>query len=465
MSSETQPIVLIVDDQASEREAVARIFRREKVQTRQAGSGEEALKILKKEQVAAVLTDLKMPSMSGHELLSKAKKARPNVQMIVMSGYGSIEDAVSAMQAGALDFLEKPLNIDAARARVQKALEKYELERQNEELQSQLDSAFGLENMIGRSSAMRNVYQEIRRVAPTNVTALIMGESGTGKELAARAVHNLSPRRERRFLAFNCAAVTRELVESELFGYMRGAFTGAARDKPGYFEEADGGTLLLDEIGEMTLEAQAKLLRVLEEKEIMRVGGTRPIRIDARILASTNRDLEKTAAEGEFREDLFHRLNVFPITMPPLRDRRDDIPLLIEHFLEKAIEEHGVAPKRMDAATVRILQARGWSGNVRQLRNTVQYLALNVDGSEIRPSDLPDAPSQLAAKGAVFQVGMRMEEIEKMAIMETLKAAGGNKSEAARILGIGLRTLYRRLEQMEGQEEEEDGAATLNARE
>ena len=317
MNSETQPIVLIVDDQASEREAVARIFRRENVQTLQAGSGEEALKILEKEPVAAVLTDLKMPSMSGHELLSKAKKARPNVQMIVMSGYGSIEDAVSAMQAGALDFLEKPLNIEAARARVQKALEKYELERQNEALQSQLDSAFGLENMIGRSSAMRNVYQEIRRVAPTNATVLIMGESGTGKELAARAVHNLSPRRERRFLAFNCAAVTRELVESELFGYMRGAFTGATRDKPGYFEEADGGTLLLDEIGEMTLEAQAKLLRVLEEKEIMRVGGTRPIPIDARILASTNRDLEKAAAEDEFREDLFHRLNVFPITMPP----------------------------------------------------------------------------------------------------------------------------------------------------
>ena len=458
-----QPIVLIVDDQATEREAVARIFRRENVQTQQAGSGEEALKILEKEPVAAVLTDLKMPSMSGHELLSKVKKARPNVQIIVMSGYGSIEDAVSAMQAGALDFLEKPLNIEAARARVQKALEKHELERQNEALQSQLDTAFGLENMIGRSSAMRSVYQEIRRVAPTSATVLIMGESGTGKELAARAVHNLSPRRERRFLAFNCAAVTRELVESELFGYMRGAFTGAARDKPGYFEEADGGTLLLDEIGEMTLDAQAKLLRVLEEKEIMRVGGTRPIPIDARILASTNRDLEKAAAEGEFREDLFHRLNVFPITMPPLRDRRGDIPILIEHFLEKAIEELGVAPKRMDEATARILQARRWTGNVRQLRNTVQYLALNVDGSEIRPSDLPDAPTQLSSKGAVFQVGMRMEEIEKMAIMETLEAAGGNKSEAARILGIGLRTLYRKLEQMDGQDE--DGAAALNARE
>ena len=463
MNGKTQPIVLIVDDQATEREAVARIFRRENVQTQQAGSGEEALKILEKEPVAAVLTDLKMPSMSGHELLSKVKKARPNVQIIVMSGYGSIEDAVSAMQAGALDFLEKPLNIEAARARVQKALEKHELERQNEALQSQLDSAFGLENMIGRSSAMRSVYQEIRRVAPTSATVLIMGESGTGKELAARAVHNLSPRRERRFLAFNCAAVTRELVESELFGYMRGAFTGAARDKPGYFEEADGGTLLLDEIGEMTLDAQAKLLRVLEEKEIMRVGGTRPIPIDARILASTNRDLEKASAEGEFREDLFHRLNVFPITMPPLRERRGDIPILIEHFLEKAIEELGVAPKRMDAATALILQERRWRGNVRQLRNTVQYLALNVDGQEIRPSDLPDAPMQLASKGAVFQVGMRMEEIEKMAIMETLEAAGGNKSEAARILGIGLRTLYRKLEQMDGQDEE--GAAAFNARE
>jgi two-component system, NtrC family, response regulator HydG len=442
------PTLLIVDDDAAEREQTSRIFRGEGYDLVGVGSGAEALSIIESRDVAVLLTDLKMPGMDGQELLRQAKELRPELQAIVVTGYGSVEGAVDAMQAGAGDFLQKPLDIHTTRARVRKAVEKHALERQNVVLRGQVDSAYGLENMVGSSVAMQEVFRKIRRVAPTSATVLILGESGTGKELAARAIHNLSPRAQARFLPFNCAAVTRELVESELFGYNRGAFTGAARDKPGYFEEAHGGTLLLDEIGEMTMDAQAKLLRVLEEREIMRVGGTRAIPIDVRILASTNRNLDEAVADGTFREDLYHRIKVFPIEIPPLRDRREDMPQLIEHHLMKAAEEHGVPPRPLGVSAMDAFRRYDWPGNIRELRNLMAFLVLSVDAAVITEADLPDSlrgesPSRPAE---IVEVGMSMDDIEREAILRTLRSTDGNKTKAAEILGIGLRTLYRKLD-------------------
>ncbi|MDA1190124.1 MAG: sigma-54 dependent transcriptional regulator [Candidatus Poribacteria bacterium] len=443
------PTILIVDDDTTERETIGRIFRNEGYGILDAADGASALEMLEDHRVTVLLTDLKMPGIDGMELLEQAQALQPGIQVIVMTGYGSVEGAVEAMHAGAADFLQKPLDVQTTRARVRKAIEKHRLQATNLALQEQLDRTSGLDNMIGRSAAMESVYRMVRRVAPTNATALILGDSGTGKELIAHAIHHLSPRKDRRFLAFNCAAVTRELVESELFGYNRGAFTGAVRDKPGYFEEANGGTLFLDEIGEMTVEAQAKLLRVLEEREIMRVGGTKAIPIDVRIIAATNRNLAEWVANGKFREDLFYRINVFPIEIPPLRERRGDIPLLAEHFLRQSSEEHGVSPKRFDRAAMEALQAHEWSGNVRELRNLVSYLTLSAEDDVITPADLPDAITSKAAPtsgGDGFRVGMTMEDMEREAILQTLDAADGNKTKAAKLLGIGLRTLYRKLE-------------------
>ncbi len=442
------PTLLIVDDNDAEREQTSRIFRSEGYDLVGAGSGAEALRAIESRDVAVLLTDLKMPGMDGQELLRQAKELRPELQAIVVTGYGSVEGAVDAMQAGAGDFLQKPLDIQTTRARVRKAVEKHALERQNAVLREQVDSAYGLENMVGSSVAMQEVFRKIRRVAPTSATVLILGESGTGKELAARAIHNLSPRAQARFLPFNCAAVTRELVESELFGYNRGAFTGAARDKPGYFEEANGGTLLLDEIGEMTMDAQAKLLRVLEEREIMRVGGTRAIPIDVRILASTNRDLDEAVADGTFREDLYHRLKVFPIEIPPLRERREDMPQLVEHHLMKAAEEHGVPPRPLGVSAMDAFRRYDWPGNIRELRNLMAFLVLSVDASVITEADLPDSlrGEAEAAEVEIVEVGMSMDDIEREAILRTLRATDGNKTKAAEMLGIGLRTLYRKLD-------------------
>ena len=442
------PTLLIVDDNDAEREQTSRIFRSEGYDLVGAGSGAEALRAIESRDVAVLLTDLKMPGMDGQELLRQAKELRPELQAIVVTGYGSVEGAVDAMQAGAGDFLQKPLDIQTTRARVRKAVEKHALERQNAVLREQVDSAYGLENMVGSSVAMQEVFRKIRRVAPTSATVLILGESDTGKELAARAIHNLSPRAQARFLPFNCAAVTRELVESELFGYNRGAFTGAARDKPGYFEEANGGTLLLDEIGEMTMDAQAKLLRVLEEREIMRVGGTRAIPIDVRILASTNRDLDEAVADGTFREDLYHRLKVFPIEIPPLRERREDMPQLVEHHLMKAAEEHGVPPRPLGVSAMDAFRRYDWPGNIRELRNLMAFLVLSVDASVITEADLPDSlrGEAEAAEVEIVEVGMSMDDIEREAILRTLRATDGNKTKAAEMLGIGLRTLYRKLD-------------------
>jgi two-component system response regulator HydG len=444
----SRPVLLIVDDDDDELDATRRIFRNEPYEVLAASNGRDALEVLTDRAVAVLLTDLKMPGMDGQELLKRAKEIRPDVQVVVLTGYGTVAGAVDALHAGATDFLEKPLDVATARARVRKALEKYELQRQNTALREQVDDLYGLENMVGSSPAMQDVYRKIRRVAPTATMVLILGESGTGKELVAHAIHALSPRKGKRFLPFNCAAVTRELVESELFGYNRGAFTGAVRDKPGYFEEANGGTLFLDEIAEMTLEAQAKLLRVLEDRQIMRVGSARPVSVDVRILAATNRNLREWVQEGKFREDLYHRLMVFPIELPPLRARREDIPALAEFFLQRAIQENGLSPMRWDADALDALQSYEWKGNVRELRNLVQRLVLTVDGAVIRRADLPETMTAPDAKAEddVFKVGLSMGNLEREAILRTLAATGGNKTQAAKLLGIGLRTLYRKLE-------------------
>jgi len=442
----SKPILLIVDDEDEERDATRRIFRNEPYEILTASNGKEALEILAEKPVAVLLTDLKMPEMDGQELLKRAKELRPEVQVVVLTGYGTVAGAVEAMHAGATDFLEKPLDVATARVRVRKALEKFELLTQNAALREQVEDLYGLENMVGSSPAMQEVYRKVRRVAPTNTTVLILGESGTGKELVARAIHALSPRRNKRFLPFNCAAVTRELVESELFGYTRGAFTGAVRDKPGYFEEANGGTLFLDEIGEMTLEAQAKLLRVLEDRQIIPVGSVRPISVDVRILAATNRNLRERVQEHQFREDLYHRLMVFPIELPPLRERREDIPALAEHFLRQAVREHGLPPMRWEADALDALQSYDWEGNVRELRNLVQRLVLTVDGTTIRRADLPEYVRNPKKRDDVFHEGLSMENLEREAILRALATTGGNKTQAAKLLGIGLRTLYRKLE-------------------
>ena len=478
------PKILVVDDDSASVEAVVEVLEREGYDLLAASGGREALEILTAENIDVVITDEKMPDLSGIDLLKHIKDNYPYTQVIILTGYGSIDSAVEATRAGADGYLEKPIQINILRQTAKNALEKRSLFLQNVNLREQLDDKFGFANIIGTSKRMQELFRMIRLVAPTNATVLIRGESGVGKELIANAIHNHSRRKDKPYRTINCGALYRELLESELFGHERGAFTGATARKLGLFEQANGGTLLLDEVGEMGVETQVKFLRVLEGQEFTRLGGDKPITTDVRIIASTNANLEEYVKNREFRDDLYHRINRFPIRVPPLRERREDIPLLVSAFIKEFSKEHDRPVSEITPQAMNYLTNADWLGNIRELRNAIETAiilarteTLGLDDfspefqtgftdSEVPPdSDVQigvplnlDAPENQESEvgGSAFPidsddekvgtVGMTMGEIEKEAIGKTLAETGNNKKRAAEMLGIGLRTLYRKLE-------------------
>jgi two-component system, NtrC family, response regulator HydG len=371
---------------------------------------------------------------------------------VILTGNSTIKTAVTAMQAGASTYLTKPLDINELRTKADKASQAQRLQRSNVELQKQLNEKFGFEGVIGNSVAMHAVVAKLRQIAPTSASVLITGESGTGKELAAKALHINSPRKNKPFVPLNCAELSENVLESELFGHVKGAFTGADRDRIGRFQYANGGTLFLDEIGDMPISIQVKLLRVLESGEIVRVGTNEPIKVNVRLISATHRDLTDAIAEGQFRQDLYHRLKVVSVKLPPLRERRDDIHLLIEHFLKEFTASHAKAVTAITPAVRKVLMAYSWPGNVRELRNTIEsMIVIDADG-QLDLDDLTEDLQALTASGrgdgpagVDSLVGKSLEEIEQHYLVETLKRTGGNREEAAKILGIGERTLYRKI--------------------
>lgn len=413
---------------------------------------DEALRALRRRGADVVFLDLRLPGVDGMAILKEIKQLMPELPVIMMTAHGTVKNAVEAMKAGAFDYVTKPFDLDEVRLIADNALRLNRLTREVERLRAALAERAGLESFQAVSPKMLEVLRLIERVAPTDASVLIAGESGTGKELAARAIHQISPRRGGPFVPVNCAALPETLLESELFGYEKGAFTGAAAAKPGRFELADGGTLLLDEVGDMSLPTQAKLLRVLEEREIERLGGTKRIPINVRIVAATNKPLAELVRRGQFREDLYYRLAVIPIHLPPLRERPEDVPLLANHFLRAFAARHGRAVRGFAPAAMAQLQRYSWPGNVRELRNLVEQLVVLADGEEIGLCHLPPfiaaagAEAVPAAGGALkARVGAVQEKLEADLIRETLRRCGGNRTRAAAELGISRRSLQMKI--------------------
>ncbi len=447
-----QPIrVLVVDDDEPHAEAVAESLERVGYVCTIATSGRAALKLIEEKDFDIVLTDLLMEDVGGLEVMARAKQELPDAEVVILTGHNSIRTAVAAMQAGAATYLTKPLDINELRIVVDKWSQSQRLARANVELRKQLEERFGFEGVVGNSPEMQKVIERLRQIAPTSATVLITGESGTGKELVAKALHQNSPRRNKPFVALNCAALSENILESELFGHIKGAFTGAERDRKGYFEQASGGTLFLDEVGDIPLSTQVKLLRVLESGEIVRVGTNESIKVNVRLVSATNRDLTESIAQGKFRQDLYHRFKVVSIRLPPLRSRREDIPLLIEHFLRQFSTSHSKPVSGITPAARKVLMAYSWPGNVRELKNAIESMVVMDADGVIDVDDLTeelqggDGLAVEATAGSDGLVGKSMKEIEKHYLAETLKLTDGNREEAARLLGIGERTLYRKI--------------------
>jgi two-component system response regulator HydG len=449
--------VLVIDNDPAHAEAMADSLRSVGFECIVATTGPEGASLLDVGSYEIIITDLKMPEMGGLEILAKCKEVQPDAEVVLVTGHGTIESAVEAMQRGAFNYLLKPLDLKQLRAVVENAARSQYLRRANAELHRRLDERFGFEGVIGNSPQMVEVVSRLQRIAPTDATVLIQGETGTGKELVAKAIHQNSPRKKRAFVPLNCAALSENILESELFGHIRGAFTDASNDRQGKFEYANGGTLFLDEVGDMPVPTQIKLLRVLESGEITRVGSNDPLHVDVRILSATNRDLEAAVASGSFREDLYHRLKVVTIRLPSLAERREDIPLLIDHFLKEHTKRHNKSIQGISTAARRRLLAYDWPGNVRQLRNVIESMVV-VDFDGVL--DLDDLPMELAPSGGSENnttpsgdaglhdlVGKSLSELEGLFIGETLKVTGGNREEAAQMLGIGERTLYRKIKE------------------
>jgi len=445
------PTVLVVDDDRANLESVARIFQHEGLATLTASGGEEALALLRRPEVAVLVTDLMMPGLDGRELLRTARSLRPDVEVVLMTAYGTVEAAVAAMKEGAYDFITKPLKRHALVKTVHKALERRALMAENESLKARLADlgAPGGRTLVGQSPAFRMLLETLRQAAAAHATVLLVGESGTGKELAARAVHELSPRASGPFVAVNCAAIPETLLEAELFGVEKGAFTGALARREGRFERAHGGTLFLDEVGELSLGAQVKLLRVLQEGEIERLGGTAPVHVDVRVVSATRRELQREVAEGRFREDLYYRLNVVEVRIPPLASRREDVSLLADHFLRRFAAKNAKPVRGFSPEAVKALEEYAWPGNVRELEHAVERAVVLARGEVLEVADLPDSVRsgpRGAAGQVVIPIGTPMEEVERRLIHETLRHTGGDKTLAARLLGIAARTIYRKLE-------------------
>jgi two-component system response regulator HydG len=454
--------VLIVDNEPAHAHAMAESLEREGYPCAVATSGPEGARQIDQETYDVVVTDLVMNDVDGMELLSRCKAVLPDSQVIMVTGHATVPKAVEAMQLGAFNFLEKPITPNRLRAAVAKAADAIHLKRSNEELHRRLDERFGFEGIIFASEKMNLVIDRLKRIAPTDATVLITGENGTGKELIAQAIHQNSPRKGKRFHPLNCAAVTDNLVESELFGHVRGAYTDALQDRVGAFEYANGGTLFLDEVGDMPLPTQSKLLRALEERKITRVGDNQPISVNIRLVSATNRDLETLIEKSQFRSDLYFRLKVVTIHLPALRERREDIVPLLDHFRKQFVKHHNKRVASVAPAVTRKFFAYDWPGNIRQLRNAVETMVvLDTDGV-LDVDDLPpelaevDSSPASAAEGPSELIGRPLAEIEKWAILETLRLTNDNREQAAKMLGIGARTIYRKLEQY-GQQEQPDG--------
>jgi DNA-binding NtrC family response regulator len=447
--------VVVIDDETGSRESMAIALEKAGWPVERFDDAAEAFSYLEDHgEVAVAICDLRMPGMDGLEFLAKVREQGLDLRVILVTGYGSIESAVEAMRVGADDYLTKPVDLYELRQRVTNLLESRELREEVSSLRERLDKRYGFESIIGKSEPMEDLFERMRQVAPTRSSVLIVGESGTGKELVANALHQASPRRDQRFLAINCGAIPSDILESELFGHEKGSFTGAIGRKIGKFELAHRGTLFLDEISELYPELQVKLLRVLEERTIMRVGGSELLDVDFRLIAATNRDLEKEVAEERFREDLYYRLKVVTLRVPPLRERLDDLSLLAEDFLERFCQEHGRSVKRLSAAAVEAMRGYGWPGNVRELRNVLESIVIFKEGEVIEVGDLPSLVRSGGGEGkgassVQRMVGppMTMAEIERRAILETLRLTKGRRAEAAGILEIGLRTLQRKLKE------------------
>ena len=456
--TETGPTALVADDEAGMRESVARALRREGFQVTAVEDGAAALDSLRRAPVDLLVADLRMPGLDGLELLRAAKLVAPDTEVVVLSGHATVEEAVEAMKEGAYDFLTKPFDRAPLVRVARQAVERRRLVLENRRLQRRLADLAGAEELVGRSPQIQEVLRLVRQVAPTTTTVLIQGESGTGKELVARAIHQLSPRRERPFVRVNCAALPDTLLESELFGHEKGAFTGAVARRQGRFEVADGGTLLLDEIGDLSAVAQAKVLRVLQEGEFEPVGASRTVRVDVRVLAATNQDLTRLVGEKRFREDLYYRLHVISVTVPPLRERREDVTLLAQHFLQRfAARNHRTLEGFTEAALARLADY-AWPGNVRELEHAVERAVVLAQGPFVDVGDLPEAVGQAEPSSRVvpIPIGMPLEEVEQRLIEETLRQTKGDKELAAKLLGIASRTIYRKLKER-GEARDADG--------
>ncbi len=441
----SKPTVLIVDDEKSARDGLVRALRRD-YQVYGAENGSAALELLAARNVDVLLSDVRMPGMDGISLMRRALANHPELTVIILTAYGDVDMAVEAMKHGATDFMTKPINLDKLELVLDRVLKAKKIELENEQLKVQLDSKYGLENIIGCSPAMQKVFDTIRQVANSRATVLIQGESGTGKELVAKAIHQLSPRHKGPFVAVHCAALSQNLLESELFGHEKGAFTGAMERRIGRFEKGDGGSLFLDEISEIDANVQVKILRALEERQIERVGGDTPVDVDTRLIAATNRDLKAMVDEGDFREDLFYRLYVVVITLPPLRARQDDILLLLNHYLAVFNEENGKQIEGFTPAAYELLAAYDWPGNIRELRNLVERMVVLSRSNVIDTSDIPPLVRDKAGGGAVsLDAELTVDEMEKRMIIQALEKTGGNRTKAAEKLGISRRTLHRKL--------------------
>ncbi len=441
--------ILIVDDEQHIRESLALLLQDSGYAVHTAESGEAALEYLAKRDVDLMLCDIRMSGMDGMELMRRVRGNYPQTPVMIMTAYASIETAIEALRRGAADYVIKPVDFDELKTRIRNILRFRSTMRENAVLRKRLGDEAGFDAIIGRSPAMQRVFELIRKVAASRTNVLITGQSGAGKELAAKAIHYNSERRDRIFLPINCGAISETLIESELFGHKRGAFTDAYQDKPGVFQLADGGTLFLDEVGEIPLHLQVKLLRALDEREVTPVGGSGPVSVDVRILSATNQDLKARVVSGGFREDLYYRLNVVEIRLPPLSDRRDDIPLLVEHFVGRYADEMGKCVTGVDNDTMRALMSHEWRGGVRELENVIERAVIFCDGPTITLDELPweahPSPEDAQAPD-VLREAMRLHE--RRHIVSILQRTDGNKEQAARLLNVGLSSLYRKIEDL-----------------
>jgi DNA-binding NtrC family response regulator len=445
--SKQQARILVVDDEVNIREALGALLEEDGYRVSTAASVDEAIEALKENKFHLVISDLRMDGRSGLDILRCMNETCPETEMIILTAYGTVEGAVEAMKLGAYDYIAKPVDRRRLTLLIEKALEKHRLSMENRNLRRRLSIKEEFSKIIGNSPAIRSIFKVMAEVAPTNATVLITGESGTGKELVAKSIHDRSQRREQGFVTLNCGALPDTLIESELFGYEAGAFTGANTSKIGRIEMASGGTLFLDEVGDMSLKTQVDLLRVLQDRELRRLGGSKTIKVDVRFIAATNKDLEEEIAGKRFREDLFYRLNVVPITMPSLRERREDIPLFLESFLQEFCQVHGKRPKTISEKAQTLLVQYGWPGNIRELRNTIERLVLLTRSDSINPEDLPDQIVEADDRETeiTLRLNQPLEDIEKAVIRSVLTRITQNRTLAARILGISLRALHYKI--------------------